>query len=311
MSDRIPCILKQLRADAIRDSLFHLSSDPLPFRKVNLTLPGHAKSTLDETDDYLLGELTAFGYEPTKEPVQVQAFGFDAGKPRRSAFARPGPDDPWYTAHNLYAEKRGSDAPDEIIVVLAHKDSQSWFDSPGAYDNAVGTSAVLEIARVLAGVQTRRTVRFLFCNEEHTPWTSVTAAENAKQRGDSLAAVFNVDSVGGKSQEEVEAGRKPNVTLYTTPEGKRLADLVTAANVEYGIGLEQRTHQREHPGDDDGSFVKAGFPAAIMNLGSFPYANPDYYDAGDIPEKVDVPNAFMATQATLAAVLRVDRDGAP
>ena len=311
MNDPIPTILSRLGAEAIRGHLFHLSSDPLPFRKANLTLPGHGTSTLDETDDYLVEDLRRSGYETTKEPVQVQAFGFDPDKPRRSAYAPPGADDPWYAACNVYGERPGSRAPDETIVVVAHKDSQSWFDSPGAYDNAIGTSAVLELARVLAGVPTLRTIRFLFCNEEHTPWTSVTAAEKAKERGDNLIAVFNVDSVGGKSQEEVEAGRKPNVTLYTTPEGKRLAELVTAVNVEYDIGLEQRIHQRERPGDDDGSFVNAGFPAAVMNLGSFPYANPDYHDAGDTPEKVDIPNALMATQATLAAILRVDRDGAP
>lgn len=311
MSDPIPEILKRLDADAVRGHLFFLSSDPLPFRRVNLTLPGHVKSTLDETDDYLVEALTGSGYKPTKEPVRVQAFGFDTDKPRRSAYARPGPDDPWFTACNVHAEKRGSGVPDEIIVVVAHKDSQSWFDSPGAYDNAIGTSAVLEMARVLAAVPTQRTIRFLFCNEEHTPWTSVTAAVKAKERGDNLVAVFNVDSVGGKSQEEVDGGRTPNVTLYTTPAGKRLADLVTTVNREYGIGLEQRIHQRERPGDDDGSFVNAGFPAAVMNLGSFPYANPDYHDAGDVPEKVDIPNAVMATQVTLAAVLRVDRDGAP
>ena len=311
MKDAIPTVLQRLSAEAIRGHLFHLSSDPLPFRKANLTLPGHAKSTLDETDDYLAERLRSSGCEATREPVQVRAFGFDPEKPRRSAYAPPNPDGPWFTACNVYAERTGSRVPEEIIVVVAHKDSQSWFDSPGAYDNAIGTSCVLELARVLADVPTQRTIRFLFCNEEHTPWTSVTAAERAKERGDNLVAVFNVDSVGGKSREEVDAGRKPNVTLYTAPEGKRLAELVTAVNVEYGIGLEQREQQRERPGDDDGSFVNAGFPAAIMNLGSFPYANPDYHDAGDTPDKVDIPNAFMAAQTTLAAILRVDRDGAP
>ena len=75
-------------------------------------------------------------------------------------------------------------------------------------------------------------------------------------------------------------------------------------------GLEQRTEKRKQPGDDDGSFVKAGFPAAIANLGSFPYDDPNDHEPGDTADKVDVPNVCMAAQAILLAALITDRDGA-
>jgi Zn-dependent M28 family amino/carboxypeptidase len=231
-------------------------------------------------------------------------------RPRRSAYAMPAPDAPWYTLHNVYAGRKGRDFPAEVILFVAHKDSQSWFHSPGAYDNAVGTAAILEFARVLTRYPSRRTIRFLWCNEEHRPWTSVAAAANAKQRGDNLIAVINVDSIGGKSQAEIDAGKKPNVTVYTTEEGKRLADRVTRANEVYRIGLEQRTEKRKQPGDDDGSFVKGGYPAAIANFGSFPYDDPNYHDFGDTADKVDILNVCMAARAFLAAALMTDRDGA-
>ena len=83
-------------------------------------------------------------------------------------------------AYNVYAERRGKTRPDEIILLLAHKDSQSWVHSPGAYDNAVGTVAILEIARIIAKLEPQRTMRFLWCNEEHYPWTSVLAANNMR-----------------------------------------------------------------------------------------------------------------------------------
>lgn len=79
------------------------------------------------------------------------------------------PEDPWYTAYNLYTERKGRSKPQEIILLAAHKDSQSWIDSPGANDNAIGTVGVLEVARILAEYDSERTIRFLFCNEEHTP----------------------------------------------------------------------------------------------------------------------------------------------
>jgi Zn-dependent M28 family amino/carboxypeptidase len=239
--------------------------------------------------------------------VQVQAFRRDTNKPLQHQYSSHRPEDPWYTACNLYAERKGRSRRGEVLLVVAHKDSQSWIDSPGANDNAVGTAGVLELARVLAEHPAERTIRFLFCNEEHTPWTSVTAAQNAKGRGDQLLAVFNLDSIGAKSAEETAAGRKTNVTAYAEPAGERLAVLMEAVNARFGIGLEQRAVRRSAPGDDDGSFVRAGFGVAVINIGSWPYADPNYHAPGDIPERCDIANAAMTVQATLAALLTLDQ----
>ena len=236
----------------------------------------------------------------------MRAFNCDASKPKAHQYASPAEESPWFTAYNLYAKKPGTVHPEEIILFLSHKDSQSWVDSPGAYDNCSGTVATLELARVLKDYPSQCSVWFLFCNEEHTPWTSVTAAQNAKLRDDDLIAIFNLDSLGGKPQADIDADRKTNVTLFTEPEGERFADLMGEVNKIYQIGLTQRKHQRQSPGDDDGSFIKAGFPMAIMNVGSFPYADPNYHLETDVPELVDIQNLFMSTQASLAAGLSVD-----
>lgn len=307
MGDPIPNLMQQLDGDRMREALYYLADSPLPYRKANYTLPGHEESTLHEADEYIQGRLEAFGYEVQREGVSVQAYRCDTSKPKSAQYSPPQPEDPWYTAYNLYANKTGATPPDEIIVIVSHKDSQSWVDSPGANDNAVGTVANLEIARVLAGYESRRSVRFLCCNEEHTPWTSVTAAESARERGENIIAVFNLDSVGRKSDEDHAARIMANVTLYTTPEGERLADLMAEVNDRYEIGLQQRKHQRTRPGDDDGSFVKAGYSAAIMNVGSYPYADPEYHAEGDTPDRVDLENALLTARATLAAIVEVDR----
>lgn len=309
MCNPIPELVQQLDIRRMRDMLTYLAADPLPFRKLNYTIPGHDKPTLYEADDYIQGQLESAGYLVQKEGVQVQAYRCDVTKPKSAQYSAPAPEDPWYTAYNLYAKKTGSMYPDEIIVVISHKDSQSWVDSPGANDNAVGTVANLDIARVLGDYDSRRSIWFVYCNEEHTPWTSATAAGNARERGDNIIAVFNLDSVGRKSDEDHAARVMANVTLYTTPEGERLADLMAEVNERYGIGLEQRKHQRSAPGDDDGSFVKAGYSAAIMNLGSYPYADPEYHTEEDKPERVDFENVLLTARASLAAILTVDREG--
>jgi len=301
-------LISMVDRERMSTDLFYLAEDPLPYRKLNLTLPGHAKNTLHEADDYLAGKLEAWGYRVEREGGQVQAFRRDTTKPKHAQYSPPKPEDPWYTAYNLYAEKNGRSHPDKIIVVLAHKDSQSWIDSPGANDNAIGTAGVLEMARVLAEYPSESTIRFLFCNEEHTPWTSKTAAQRAKARGDDIVAVFNLDGIGVKTPEQAAAGKKTNVTAYTKPEGRRLAELMSEVNMRYSIGLEQRIAERPRPGDDDGSFVLAGFPAAVINIGSWPYGDPNYHAEGDVPEACDVENAAMTVQATLAAVVTMDRD---
>jgi hypothetical protein len=131
--------IKAVDPERMSKHLFYLAKDPLPYRKLNLTLPGHSKNTLYEADDYLAGKLEAAGYDVEREGVQVQAFRRDTTKPKNAQYSPPKPEDPWYTAYNLYAEKKGRSHPEKIIVVCAHKDSQSWIDSPGANDNAIGT----------------------------------------------------------------------------------------------------------------------------------------------------------------------------
>jgi hypothetical protein len=296
-------------AERMSKDLFYLAKDPLPYRKLNFTLPDHEKNTLYEADEYIADKLASWGYDIEREGVQVQAFRRDTGKPLHHQYAPPMPEDSWYTAYNLYGKKGGRSRPDEIIVVLAHKDSQSWIDSPGANDNAIGTVGVLEMARVLAECALERTLWFLFCNEEHTPWTSVAAAENARARGDNIIALFNMDGIGVKPPEQTAEGRKTNITMYTEPEGKRLAEWMSTVNELYAIGLEQRIEKRPRPGGDDGSFVKAGYPVAVCNIGSWRYGDPNYHTEGDVPELCDVENAAMTVQATVAAIVTLDQGG--
>jgi hypothetical protein len=285
--------------------LRYLAEDPLRYRKLNYTRPGAAKCSLYEADDYIAVQLAACGYAVERTEHLVQCFRCDPDKPKAHQYSAPLPEDPWSAAYNLNARKTGTDRPGDTIVLVAHKDSQSWVDSPGALDNGVGTVGVMEIARVLCDVPLAASVWFLFCNEEHTPWTSAFAANAAAERGENLMAVFNLDSLGGRSQQDIDAGRMTNVTAYTEEPGRALAELMAGVNDRYGIGLIQTSCKRDSPGDDDGSFVRAGFPAAVINLGSFPYADPCYHTEEDEAGRVDVRNVRMAVQATLAAVLEL------
>lgn len=48
-------LISAVDPERISKHLFYLAKNPLPYRKLNLTLPGHEKNTLYEADDYLAG----------------------------------------------------------------------------------------------------------------------------------------------------------------------------------------------------------------------------------------------------------------
>ena len=164
------------------------------------------------------------------------------------------------------------------------------------------------LRRIVAKLEPQRTIRFLWCNEEHTPWTSVLAANNMRQRKDNLVAIFNIDSLGGKSQAGYRCRREDQRDAL---HGRRRQGLGRpddgSQSSRTRLGLRQSVTKRPNPGDDDGSFVNAGYNRAIVNVGSFPYADPEYHLESDVADRVDYENVRLATQAILAAVLHVDQ----
>lgn len=305
---QIPKILARVSQRCLHDNLFYLAKDPLPCRTLNVTLPGHTKCTLHEADEFIVRHLKRWGYRVEDERMPVQAFQPDPSV--WYGLRKPLPDEPWYEASNLYAKKDGSELARELILILAHKDSQSWLDrAPGAYDNATGTVALLEIARVLRDYQPKRSILLLFCNEEHWPWTSVAAAQQIAATDLEIIAVLNLDSLGGRASEQAVQTPLRNVTRYSTPAGEKLADLMAALNTEYAIGLTQEKHYLAEPNDDDGSFIKAGIPAAVMVIGSSPYLEPNYHTVNDLPENVDLLTVELVTRLCLVTVLHLDTFG--
>ena len=101
--------------------------------------------------------------------------------------------------HNVVAEVRGAERPDEMVIVGAHLDS--WDLGTGASDNAAGVAAVMAAARTLraSGVRSARTVRFvLFSGEEQglfggEAYVRAHAAEMSK-----VQAVLVLDNGSGR-----------------------------------------------------------------------------------------------------------------
>jgi carboxypeptidase Q len=101
--------------------------------------------------------------------------------------------------YNTVAEIRGSEKPDEVVMLGAHLDS--WDLGTGSTDNGTGSMAVLEAARALAKLplKPQRTIRFvLFTGEEEGLCGSVEYVKAHKNELDKISGIFVHDTGTGR-----------------------------------------------------------------------------------------------------------------
>ena len=100
-------------------------------------------------------------------------------------------------SYNVIGEIKGSERPEEYIVVGGHLDS--WDVGDGAHDDGAGVVQSMEVLRLFkeAGVRPKRTIRVvLFMNEENGLRGGNKYAEVAKQNGENHIFALESDSGG-------------------------------------------------------------------------------------------------------------------
>lgn len=100
-------------------------------------------------------------------------------------------------SYNVIGEIKGSEFPDEIIVVGGHLDS--WDAGEGAHDDGAGCMQSIEVLRLFKalGIKPRRTIRaVMFMNEENGLRGAKKYAENAKATGEKHIAAIESDAGG-------------------------------------------------------------------------------------------------------------------
>lgn len=99
------------------------------------------------------------------------------------------------SAPNIIAEMKGSESPNDIVIVGAHFDSVKK-GYPAADDNGSGTCATLELARLFSKCTFKKTIRFvLFSGEEIGLLGSKAYVKEAKQKGENIIAYYNIDMI--------------------------------------------------------------------------------------------------------------------
>nr|WP_036774966.1 M20/M25/M40 family metallo-hydrolase [Pontibacter actiniarum] len=100
-------------------------------------------------------------------------------------------------SYNVIGEIKGTERPDEIIVVGGHLDS--WDLGEGAHDDGTGCVQSIEVLRLMKdlGIKPKRTIRaVMFMNEENGLRGGLKYAEEAKSKGEKHIAAIESDAGG-------------------------------------------------------------------------------------------------------------------
>jgi Zn-dependent M28 family amino/carboxypeptidase len=176
--------------------------------------------------------------------------------------------------YNTVAEIRGSEKPDEVVILGAHLDS--WDLGTGSTDNGTGSMAVLEAARTLAklNLKPKRTIRFvLFTGEEEGLVGSVKYADAHKNE---------LEKISGVLVHDTGTGRVLTLGLHDNYQDREIVDQVLAPLKE--LKLLEPTMRRTF-GTDHASFNEVGVPGFFVVQDGAEY-NLTHHSQSDTFDKV-------------------------
>jgi hypothetical protein len=207
------------------------------------------------------------------------------------------------------------------VMICAHYDSisnrsQGWNPAvsaaPGADDNATGTAALLEYARILAQERAslRQRVVLAFFDGEELFFKGSAAYLGSLGTPSPYAAVINIDMVGfNPIADRLDL-------IYYTNGSTDLRDRMVAANDRYRIGVSPLVPQLANSGAtilDAAPFGLAGIPSIAIvqrygeNDATFP-GNYSFHTVDDTPDKITNKRLWLkAAKLTLATALELAR----
>ena len=175
--------------------------------------------------------------------VEKQTFLQAANPPPRGRVPEP------TNLTNVIATLRGTTDPDRVYVVSGHYDSMcsspidAKCDAPGANDDASGTAAVIELARVMSKRKFDATIVFMTVpGEEQALLGATYYAEQAKQKAINIEAMFTNDIVGGVTTQKNSPNRN-RVRVFS--EGVPSDETEQQANTRRSVGGENDSASRQ------------------------------------------------------------------
>ncbi len=183
---------------------------------------------------------------------------------------------PEITTHNVVAEIKGEELPNEMVLLGAHLDS--WELGTGSLDNGCNAALVIDALRAIkaAGVKPRRTMRFvLFSGEEEGLLGSLAYVKAHQNELDGIVGEAVIDSGIGAITGFSTEGRKD--------EDAALAPLLQPFAQWKATGV---TNDAEL-GTDNYDFMVEGVPTFLPNQVEANYLV-NYHATSDTFDKVDI-----------------------
>jgi hypothetical protein len=193
------------------------------------------------------------------------------------------------TSYNVIADLKGSEKPDEIVIVSGHLDS--WDLGQGAIDDAAGVAVSMQVAYLLRQLKIRpkRTIRFVaWMNEENGVVGGRTyAQEEAANISKHFAAIES--DLGANHPVGFHFAGKPEALPFLAPISKILK--------EQGAGLINLT---EEAGTDIDPLTSKGVPSFAQWFDTRTYFN-YHHTAADTFDKI-VPRELAENGAVIAVL---------
>lgn len=197
------------------------------------------------------------------------------------------------TTANVVAEIRGSEHPEQFVILGAHLDS--WELGTGALDNGCNSVMVIDALRAIraAGVQPRRSIRFvLFSGEEEGLLGSEAYARKHGAELDNALAAVVFDSGSGRVTGFTLSGR--------TELAGAASELMAPLN---SMGVTQVTQDADM-GTDNFDFVLQGVPTLVANQDPANYMR-NYHAMSDTFDKVDLGDLRQEVAEAAAVVVGI------
>lgn len=198
-----------------------------------------------------------------------------------------GPD---VTSYNVVGDVKGSEHPEQVVIVSGHLDS--WDLGTGAIDDAAGVAVAMETAKLVQQLKLhpKRTIRVIAWMDE----------ENGGRGHDAYAALHAGDMTNHVAAIESDLGAGHPLGFAAKINKNALTALEPVKEIlgSFGANVFQQTEYS--PGADISPLAKAGVPTLGLLQDGRTYFN-YHHTAADTPDKI-VPRELRENAAALAVM---------
>lgn len=210
---------------------------------------------------------------------------------------------------NIIATQIGKTNPNSVYIICAHYDSVTDYC---ADDNASGTVAILEIARILSTQCLDNTIVYALWDQEEIGLVgSNFYAQQAATNGDNILGVLNIDMMGYDGNDDNDF----DIDVRDIANSIAMKDDILSVlnNPTYGFTLNVNVVNPGTMASDHARFWNAGFSAVLIGESwetndrtPFYHSSGDRFSTFNLPYYHELTKLIMAYMATKAGLTGVD-----